>query len=152
MTATQSTDADDVLALATRFFNAIEACDMELVRAIYATEARIWHNYDPLEARFDTAGGGRVVQANIELLSVVPMFIKGMKYELWFQEPTKTGFVRQHVVVGRMRNGAPVRVPVSVIGVVEHGRIIALYEYLDVNHLPADLLQHFASLRATQKD
>lgn len=40
MTATQYSDADDVLALATRFFGAIEACDMELVRAIYATDAR----------------------------------------------------------------------------------------------------------------
>jgi hypothetical protein len=67
-------------------------------------------------------------------------------------DDAKTGFVRQHVVVGRTRDSAPVRVPVCVIGVVEHRRITALYEYLDVSHLPAHLLQHFAPLGATQED
>ena len=41
------THPDD--ALAARFFAAIEAGDIDAIRAIYAPDARIWHNTDGIE-------------------------------------------------------------------------------------------------------
>ena len=41
------------LQLADQFFDAIEINDMDTVSAIYAPDAMIWHNFDPLEARMD---------------------------------------------------------------------------------------------------
>ena len=39
----------DALEIAERFFRAIEAGNVEAIRAIYAPDAVIWHNNDNLE-------------------------------------------------------------------------------------------------------
>jgi ketosteroid isomerase-like protein len=139
---------DPVLALAERFFKAIESCDLAALRLLYADDAVVWHNYDPLEARADGRGGAVVAQ-NIALLGAVPKLIAGLRYEVWHRERTHSGFVQQHLVTGRSPDGEPVRFPVCIVCRVENGCISALYEYLDVGHLPASVLRHFAEL-ATQ--
>jgi len=138
---------DPVLALADRFFMAIESCDLDALRQLYAANAVVWHNYDPLEARAD-GRGGEVVAQNIALLGAVPGLIAGLRYEVWHRERTHSGFVQQHLVTGRTLEGEPVRFPVCIVCRVESGRISALYEYLDISHLPASVLRHFAELAA----
>ncbi len=117
----------DVLALAERFFTAIEAGDVETVRSIYAPDAVIWHNFDPLEAR----GTGDSVEDNLKVLAGLSKRIKGARYEVFQRETTQTGFVQQHVLKGTMPNGEPIALPACIICRVEDGRITRLDEYFD---------------------
>jgi len=43
----------DALVIAEKFFRAIEAGDVDAIRAIYAPDAVIWHNNDQLEQSVD---------------------------------------------------------------------------------------------------
>ena len=53
---------DDALDVAERFFTAVESGDLEAVRAIYAPDARIWHNHDRKE---------QTVEENLKVLAWV---------------------------------------------------------------------------------
>ncbi|MFN3231119.1 MAG: nuclear transport factor 2 family protein [Alphaproteobacteria bacterium] len=118
---------EDVLALADRFFAAIEAGDVKAVRAIYHPDVVVWHNYDPLEER-DT-GDSR--EDNLKVLEGLPKRISGARYEVWHREATETGFVQQHVLTGTMPNGKPFVLPACIVCRVENGRITRLDEYFD---------------------
>lgn len=131
------------LTLIERFFGAIEQCNIPLLRELYSDDAIIWHNYDPLPARL-TRPAGQSVADNLALLQALPKLILGFKYEVWHQELTETGFVRQHIVTGKTSDGGDVSLPVCVVCRVVGGRIDALYEYLDAAHLPASILNYFA--------
>lgn len=117
----------DVLALADRFFKAIEAGDVETVRSIYAPDAVIWHNSDPLGER-DT---GQSARENLEVIGKLPQRITSLEYEVFQREATESGFVQQHVLRGRMRNGEAFVMPACIICRVENGRITRLDEYFD---------------------
>ena len=39
----------DFLALAEKFVSAIERADVDVIRQCYASDARIWHNFDNIE-------------------------------------------------------------------------------------------------------
>lgn len=138
-----SPDRALVLTLADRFFSAIEQCDIPLLRQLYSENAVIWHNYDSLDARF-TRPAGQSVSDNLELLHAMPELIQQIKYVVWYQEATDSGFVRQHIVTGKTRDGAEVHLPVCVIARVVDSRIDAFYEYLDAGQLPASVLNYFA--------
>lgn len=138
----------DALALADRFFAAIERCDIDALRQLYADDAAIWHNYDPVDARLQRPAG-QTVDDNLELLRVLPNLILNIRYEVWHQERTATGFVRQHIVTGKTPDGSDVRLPVCVVARVADGRIDSFYEYLDAGQLPASVLGYFAE-RARQ--
>ncbi|MFT6653296.1 MAG: ketosteroid isomerase-like protein [Marinomonas primoryensis] len=133
----------DALEIAERFFAAIEQGDIPTLRSLYAPEALIWHNYDPIESRFDTLGG-RAVDSNILLLGALQQLISGINYDLWYQDRTSEGFVRHHVVRGQTQNGGVVAIPVCVTAKISSGRITHLYEYLDANHLPEEIIAYFA--------
>lgn len=137
---------NESLILADRFFSAIEDNDIATVESIYAPDALIWHNYDPLEAREDTRLA-QSVSDNLALLAALPQLIKDMRYEVWHQEVTPSGFVRQHIINGLTLDDEPVRFPVCVVVEVAAGRIAKLYEYLDTTHLPQAILEYFAQLQ-----
>ena len=44
---------EDVRALAQRFFDSVEAGDVEALRGKYAPEAQIWHNTDEIATSVD---------------------------------------------------------------------------------------------------
>lgn len=132
------------LLLADRFFSAIERCDMEAVRAIYAPDVLIWHNFDPLEARQDRRLS-ESVETNLALLLVLPRLILNLQYKVWHEAATASGFVRQHIVQGKTGTGEAVAFPVCAIGEVSNGRITAFYEYLNVGHLPAAVIEYFSN-------
>jgi uncharacterized protein len=131
------------LHLADRFFAAIESNDMETVRAIYASDALIWHNFDPLEARQDRRLS-QSVEDNLALLAALPQLIPNMKYNIWHELATTGGFVRQHVISGMTKVGEPIAIPVCVVVDISGERITALYEYLDIRHLPSAVIEYFS--------
>lgn len=134
---------NEPLELADKFFHAIEENNIAEVEHIYAPDALIWHNYDPLEARL-ASNLGQSVRENLALLTALPQLIKDLRYETWHQEETKKGFVRQHIVHGKSLDDEPVCFPVCVVAEVKDGQITKFYEYLDTAHLPQAILDYFA--------
>jgi ketosteroid isomerase-like protein len=110
------------LEVADRFFAAIERADIDSVRAIYAPDARIWHNHD---------GVVQDVAANLRVLAWVTRNVAELRYEEVRRAATPDGFVQQHVLRGRAPNGKPVEVAACIVCRVENGRITRLDEYLD---------------------
>ena len=112
----------DPLALAERFFAAIPKGDLETVRAIYAPDAVIWHNYDQLE---------QTAEQNLAVLAWVVKNVAELRYEDVRRFPTPNGFVQQHVLRGTAPDGAKLDVPACIACTVVDGRITRLDEYLD---------------------
>jgi ketosteroid isomerase-like protein len=120
--------SDDVLALATRFFHAIEKGDVEAIRAIYAPDARIWHNNDRLE---------QTVDENLRVLGWVARNLTNRHYRVQRRVAIPGGFMQQHVLEAETAGG-PFSMPACVVCEVNDGRITRLEEYLDsaqANHL-----------------
>ena len=120
--------ASETLELADRFFAAIPKGDIETLRAIYAPDARIWHNHDQAT---------QSVEQNLQVLAWVVKNIAGLRYEEIRRHATPTGFVQQHVLRGRAPNGTPLEVPACIVCAVAGGRITRLDEYLDSAQLEA---------------
>ncbi|MEX2205692.1 MAG: nuclear transport factor 2 family protein [Myxococcota bacterium] len=118
----------EVLELADRFFDAIPKGDLETVRAIYAPDARIWHNND---------GVTQNVAQNLAVLGWVTKNIAGLRYEEVRRHVTPSGFVQQHVLRGIAPNGKPLEVPACILCTVVNGRITGLDEYLDSAQIAA---------------
>lgn len=116
----------NVLALAERFFAAVEAGDLDAVRDIYAPHAVIWHNYDGIE---------QTREENLRTLAWAVRHIDGMRYEDVRRSRTDGGFVQQHVVRGRNAIGIEVEMPACIVITVDDGRISRLDEYLDSRHV-----------------
>jgi ketosteroid isomerase-like protein len=118
-------DADEYLAIAARFMQALEACDLDAVREIYASDARLWHNFDQqLQS----------VEDNIKTLQWIHRKLDNLKYDIVRAEPIPGGYYQQHVLRGTLANGAPFAMPACAIVKVERGKIVALDEYLDSAH------------------
>jgi ketosteroid isomerase-like protein len=112
----------DALDVAARLFAAIEAGDIDAVRAIYAPDAEIWHNTD---------GAVQGPDDNARTLSWVTTNLRGVRYTDVRRSATSTGFVQQHVLVATNRAGQRVAVPACIVATVRDERIIRLDEYLD---------------------
>jgi ketosteroid isomerase-like protein len=119
---------DEALALADRFFKAIEAADIDALSEMYADSTVIWHNTDQVE---------QPSADNLRLLGWVTRHISGMRYEDVRRQPTPGGFVQQHVLRGTNREGHPVEVPAVIIAAVADGHITRIDEYIDSAHTVA---------------
>jgi len=111
------------LALLDRFFAAIQAGDLETVRACYAPDAQIWHNND------------NAIQGpaeNLPVLRWVSTNIKGMRYDDVRRTVMEDGRVfQQHVLRGTAPNGQPLEVFACIVFSFGGGCITRLDEYLD---------------------
>jgi uncharacterized protein len=116
----------EIFELADRFFAAIPKGDLDTVRAIYAPDARIWHNND--QATQD-------VEQNLAVLAWVTKNIAGLRYEDVRRQATPSGFVQQHVLRGTAPSGASIDLPACIVCTVANGRITRLDEYLDSAHV-----------------
>jgi ketosteroid isomerase-like protein len=116
---------EPVASLATRFVAAIAAGDLDGIRAIYAPDARIWHNFDGLDYP------GQTVEENLKTLGWMRRVLKDIRYEVKRLEPTTSGFVQQHVLHGVTTLGERVAMPACIVCVVHGGHITRLEEYLD---------------------
>ncbi len=118
-------DPDAMLDLARRLFGAVTAGDVDVVRALYAPDAVIWHNND---------GVTQTVDENIRVLSWIAANVKDFRYEDGRCQATPTGFVEQHVTCGIGPKGA-FTIPACIVCTVVDGRISRLDEYLDSAHV-----------------
>ncbi|WP_326913409.1 nuclear transport factor 2 family protein [Sphingopyxis chilensis] len=120
-------EQDDIRAMAQRFFDAIEAGDIETMRESFTPDAEIWHNTDELiVTRDDTA----------QTLTGMVARIKDRKYADRRLTTFPGGFVQQHVLTGkRVHDDGEVRLPCAIVCKVENGKITRLDEYFDSAHV-----------------
>ena len=105
-----------------RFFAAIEAGDIEQVKAIYAPDCLIWHNDDLLE---------QPVEDNLKVLAGLHRALSGLRYDIVRRAATADGVLQQHVLRGRLPNGAEVELHAAMYLQVRDGHITRIEEYLD---------------------
>jgi len=113
--------ADEIDALATAFFGAIEEGDLDAVKACYAAEAVVWHNYDLVE---------QPVQDNLLTLAFVVGALADRRYEDVRRIILDDGFVQQHVLRGDAPGGR-LEMPAMMRVRVADGCITRIDEYLD---------------------
>ena len=99
-------NADEMRALARRFFDAVEAGDIETVGEIYAPEAVIWHNTDGLVS---------TREQNLETLRGFARLISDRRYLDRRVQASADGFTQQHVLHGRRRDGTAVSLAACIV-------------------------------------
>ena len=119
---TTDTHNTDTLALRDRFFAAVTSGDIEAVRACYAHDAVIWHNYD---------GISQSVDENLRVLGWIARNVRDFRYEDVRCQPTPTGFVEQHITCGTSPGGTEFAIPACIVCTVVDGLVTRLDEYLD---------------------
>lgn len=117
-----TTNPAETLAIAERLFAAVQHGDIEAVRALYATQAVIWHNFDGVE---------QSPEENLRTLAWVTRNVTGLRYDDVRRQATPEGFVQQHVLRGVGPSGKAVEIPACIVCTVADGRITRLDEYLD---------------------
>lgn len=114
-------------ALARRFFDAVEAGDIDTLIACYAPDAKIWHNTDQLE---------QSPEDNRRTLAGMATRIRDRIYDARRVNVFPGGFVHQHVLKGtRVQDGVRVELPACIVCQVSEGRITRLDEYFDSAHV-----------------
>lgn len=114
-----------ILQLADRFMDALERCDVDAVRAVYASDAKLWHNFDQkLQS----------VEENIKTLEWLHATLKDVEYHIVRRELIPGGYYQQHVLRGTLESGEAFAMPACAIIKVEDGKIVSLDEYLDSRH------------------
>jgi ketosteroid isomerase-like protein len=120
-------ELDEIRTMATRFFDAIEAGDIDTMRESFTPDAEIWHNTDELVVTRDQTAA---------VLAGMVARIKNREYADRRLTVFPGGFVQQHVLKGvRTHDGGAVRLPCAIVCNVEGGRITRLDEYFDSAHV-----------------
>ena len=90
----------------------IEAGDLDTLREIYAPDAVILHNDDLLEQPVDD---------NLKVLQGLHRALSGLRYDIVRRAVTDDGVLQQHVLRGRLPNGAEVERVERSAGAHLHG-------------------------------
>lgn len=116
-------DDAEIRALAKRFFDCVEAGDIDGLVACYAPDAEIWHNTDEqIQGPED----------NRKTLAGMVTRILDRVYDNRRVEVFAGGFVQQHVLRGtRSHDGVRVALPACIVCAVTDGKITRLDEYFD---------------------
>lgn len=116
--------SDDAMrALAKRFFDFVEAGDVDGLVSCYAPDARIWHNTDGLE---------QSPEDNRKTLQGMTQRIIDRVYDNRRLQVFPTGFVHQHVLRGtRKHDGVRLALEACIVCQVVDGKITRLDEYFD---------------------
>ena len=121
MSDTNDLTEQEMHDLGDRLVTAIASGDAEAVQAIYAADARIWHNFDQRE---------QDVTENLRTLADLHRRATDLAYTEIRRFLAPDGFVQQHVLVGKATGGA-LQMPAMIRFWVADGRITRLEEYLD---------------------
>lgn len=114
---------DAIRALAKRFFDCVEAGDIDGLVDCYAADAKIWHNTDGL-----TQGP----EDNRKVLAGMVTRIVDRVYDNRRLEVFPGGFVQQHVLRGtRKHDGERLELAACIVCAVKDGKITRLDEYFD---------------------
>jgi len=122
---------EEMGAIASEFFAAIERGDLDAVRELYSPEVEIWHN---------VTGRSQTREENLSLLRYFTGRVSERRYEVLAREFFTGGFVQRHVLHGRLESGDLIAAPVCLVVHVSGGKIERLFEYLD----PASVRAAFA--------
>ena len=113
---------DQALAFAEKFMTAIQAGDVDTVRACYAPDAKIWYNNDDRE---------QSVEQNLKSLAWFMRKLPDRHYRIVRREALKDGFLQQHVLEATLPDGTRWRLAACVVVRIEDGKVVRLDEYLD---------------------
>lgn len=120
-------NAELILAVADRLFDAIERGDREAVERLWAAEITVWH------------AGDTVDDDRVRALKVIAWFIRTTatrRYEILDRQVFDGGFVQQHVLHAGGVNGSSITLRVCIVVKIDgEGSIIRIDEYFD----PADM-------------
>ena len=108
--------------LVVRFFAALEAGDIDTLREIYAPDAVVWHNDDLIEQSVDD---------NLKVLQGLHRAVSGLRYDIVRRAAAADGIIQQHVLRGRLPDGAAVELHAAMYLQVRDGHITRIEEYLD---------------------
>ena len=114
-------------ALAKRFFDCVEAGDIDGLVACYAPDAEIWHNTDEqIQGPED----------NRKTLAGMVTRILDRVYDDRRVDVFPGGFVQQHTLRGtRKHDGVRLALPACIVCKVKDGKITRLDEYFDSAHV-----------------
>lgn len=112
---------DEIGTVATDFFAAIEAGDVDALRELYSVDAIVWHNYDGIE---------QGAEQNLAVLRWLVRNVANRRYEEVRRLVVDDGFVQQHVLRGDAALGR-LEVPAMMRVWVGNGRVTRIDEYLD---------------------
>ena len=115
-------NAKESLAAGERLFSAVEHGDLEDLWTIFADDAAVWHNTDDKLTS---------VEQSIRNLRAIKDAATEFRYTNVRREPTPTGFVQQHVLVMRMKDGQEIHDRCCCVCRVESGRIAHMDAYHD---------------------
>ncbi len=115
-------NSKSALDVAEQFIAALNRADAETVRALYAPQARIWHNFDD---KLQT------VEENIKSMHWMHSRLSDLNYDVHYRIAIPGGFLQQHILKGMLSSGKPFTLHACVICKVDDGRITKLEEYLD---------------------
>lgn len=116
--------ADQMIELAQRFRDAMEARDVGLLGELYDEDVIVWHSHDDIEQKKADALAGAD-----EFLSQ----LSRCEVELRAFHTTDVGFVHQHRLVGETKAGKPfASSPLCVVAVVRDNRFVRLDEYVGI--------------------
>ena len=110
-------------ALANRFFDAIERADIDAVEQAYSPDVEYWMNVTRQSQGLD---------AVLQLARLFSRKVKGLHYEIESRDFFPDGFVQRCRITGELASGEALDVPLCLVIYVEDGRIVRLYEYIDV--------------------
>lgn len=118
---------DAMRTLAKRFFDCVEAGDIDGLVACYAPNAEIWHNTDGLI---------QGPEDNRKTLAGMVARILDRVYDDRRVDVFPGGFVQQHVLRGtRKHDGVRLALPACIVCQVRDGKITRLDEYFDSAHV-----------------
>lgn len=116
--------SNDVVAQ--RLFDAIEAGDVDAVRALYSPDAVVWHNTDGIE---------QTAEQNLATLAWVVVNLAERRYEDVSRSITPSGFVQQHTMRWTKADGTRAELPACIVATCADGLITRIDEYLDSAHV-----------------
>jgi len=114
--------AEETLAFAKKFVDAIQAGDTATVRACYHPDAKLWHNTDGIE---------QTVDQNMKVLDWFIRTLPDRNYRVTRREALSDGFLQQHVLEATLPDGTKWAMDACVVIRIENGLITRLDEYLD---------------------
>lgn len=120
--ASGATDLSAIAAVCEQFFDAIEQGDLDRVTQLYAADVVVWHNADEIAT---------TREENLAVLRRVTAILHDRCYADRRVAVYETGFVQQHVLLGRLAGGEVFRLPACIVCAVHDGRITRLDEYYD---------------------
>jgi limonene-1,2-epoxide hydrolase len=113
------------MELADRFMEALERCDIDAARAMYASDAKIWHNFSQKLQSVDE---------NLKTLQWMHTVLSNIEYHIVRREAVPGGYYQQHELHGTLKSGEAFSMPACAIIKVEGDVIVSLDEYLDSRH------------------